>query len=479
MDLAFASARQLAALIRRRRIGCLELLDHHIARVETHDGALNAVVVRDFERARKRARAMDRKGEITGPLHGVPMTVKESFDVAGLPTSWGFPERRDNLAQADALAVARLKAAGAIVFGKTNVPRGLADWQSYNEVHGATVNPWDRARTPGGSSGGAAAALAAGLCALEAGSDIGGSIRVPAHFCGLFGHKPSWGLLPPRGHSLSGAAAMTDISVIGPLARSAEDLALALDVMAGPDEADTELRMVLPAPRARGLEGLRVAVWAEQPGQATDAQIVARIGDLARFLRRGGARVGLAARPEFDPTEAYHVYLRLLHAAMSGRASEEELARTREIAAKFAPDDMSADAVMMRGVDMTHREWLGLNERRHRMRRAWGAFFRDWDVLLCPAAATPALPRMEQGETWQRRLRVNGRDMPYNEQLFWPGITGAFHLPASVAPLGLSSEGLPIGVQIAGPLYGDRITLHVARVLEREWRGFVAPPEYG
>ena len=479
MDLAFASARQLAALIRRRRIGCLELLDHHIARVETYDSVLNAVVVRDFDRARKRARAMDRKGEITGPLHGLPMTVKESFDVAGLPTSWGFPEHRDNLAQADALAVARLKTAGAIVFGKTNVPRGLADWQSYNEVYGATANPWDRARTPGGSSGGAAAALAAGLCALEAGSDIGGSIRVPAHFCGLFGHKPSWGLLPPRGHSLSGAAAMTDISVIGPLARSAEDLALALDVMAGPDEADTELRMVLPGPRTRGLEGLRVAVWAEQPGQATDAETVARIGDLARFLRRGGARVSLAARPGFDPTEAYHVYLRLLYAAMSGRASEEELARTREIASKFAPDDMSADAVMMRGADMTHREWLGLNERRHRMRRAWGAFFADWDVLLCPVTATPALPRMEEGETWQRRLTVNGQDIAYNEQLFWPGIIGAFHLPASVAPLGLSSKGLPIGVQIAGPLYGDRITLHVARLLEREWRGFNPPPEYG
>jgi amidase len=195
----FDSASHLAALVRRRQVGCLELLDYFIERVERLDGRLNAVVVRDFDRARERARALDNAAP-TGPLHGLPMTVKEAFDVAGLPTTWGLPPFRDNLATADSLTVARLKAAGAVIFGKTNVPRGLADWQSYNDIYGATGNPWDPARSPGGSSGGAAAALASGLTGLEMGSDTGGSIRVPAHFCGVFCHKPTWGLLPLRGH---------------------------------------------------------------------------------------------------------------------------------------------------------------------------------------------------------------------------------------------------------------------------------------
>ena len=269
MDLSFAPASFLAAAVRGRQIGCLELLDHFIARVERFDGALNAVVVRDFDRARTRARQLD-NGPLTGPLHGLPMTLKESFNVAGLPTSWGVPEFHGKIADRNALAVDRLLDAGAVVFGKTNVPIRLGEWQSFNANYGRTNNPWDLDTTPGGSSGGAAAAIAAGLTGLEAGSDIGGSIRQPAHACGIFGHKPTHGLLPLYGHALVENAAGTDLSVIGPLARSAADLDLALDVMAGPDEAETGLRLQLPAPRLTELKGLRVAVWAEQPGQATD-----------------------------------------------------------------------------------------------------------------------------------------------------------------------------------------------------------------
>jgi len=236
-QLAFAPACHLAALVRQHEVGCLELLDYFIARVERLDGKLNAVVVRDFDRARARARALDNTAP-TGPLHGVPMTVKEAFDVAGLPTTWGFPQFTGHIAKADSLAVARLKAAGAVVFGKTNVPKGLADWQSYNEVYGATGNPWNLAYSPGGSSGGAAAALAAGLTGMEMGSDSGGSLRVPAHFCGVFCHKPTWGLLPARGHALREMAAEMDIGAIGPLTRSAPDLAMALDLLAIPDPGD-------------------------------------------------------------------------------------------------------------------------------------------------------------------------------------------------------------------------------------------------
>jgi amidase len=477
MDPSFLSAKRLAALVRRGEVGCLQLLDHFIARVERYDGKLNAVVVRDFDRARKQARAMDRqRGQgTTGPLFGVPMTVKESFDLTGLPTTWGYSDRREHRATSDALAVQRLKAAGAIVFGKTNVPVGLADWQSYNPIHGATNNPWHLEHTPGGSSGGSAAALAAGLTGLEIGSDIGGSIRVPAHYCGVFGHKPTWTLCPTRGQSLTGAAAMGDISVIGPMARSADDLRIGLDIIAGPDPAETELAITLPPPRARRLDELRIAVWPSQDGQPTDVETVDKLEALARSLRREGAKVSLTARPEFDPTEAFHLYLRLLNAALSARMSEDVLARMRDAATRRPADDMSADAVMVRTVDMTHRDWLRLNERRFQIRRAWGAFFKNWDVLLCPVIATPALPHMQEGETWERTIEVNGETIPYNDMLFWPGVTCAFHLPASTAPLGLSRAGLPIGVQIVGPQYGDHTTIEVARLLEKSWQGFVPP----
>jgi amidase len=434
------------------------------------------VVVKDYDRARKRARLLDRtRGDQRGALLGVPMTVKESFDYAGSPTTFGHKERSNHKAEEDALAVRRLEEAGAIVFGKTNVPINLGDWQSYNAVYGTTVNPWDPAHTPGGSSGGSAAATAAGLTGLELGSDIGGSIRVPAHYCGIFGHKPTWGLLPPRGHSMSGAAAMTDISVIGPLARSAEDLALALEALYGPDPAETQLTFRLPPPRGKRLGDLRIAVWSAQAGHATDPETTGLIEDLTKFLRSSGVKISRTARPAFDPDEAFQLYLKLLHAALSGRASETMLKNTRAKAKKLADDDMSADAIMIRGVDMTHREWLGLNERRHQLRRIWGAFFQDWDVLLCPVIASPALPLMEKGETWERRHTVDGKQIPYNDMLFWPGLTGGYHLPATVAPLGMSKAGLPIGVQVVGPLYGDRLTIHVAGLLEKTWRSFESP----
>src|SRR5256712_1374418 len=266
LDVPFRSARQLAADIKKKKIGCLELLDLYLARVEKYDGALNAVVVRDFERARARARAADRalaKRQVWGPLHGVPMTIKESYDVAGLPTTWGVPAYKGHLATTNAVAVDRLLGAGVVLFGKTNVPLYLADWQSYNAIYGTTNNPWDVSRAPGGSSGGSATALAAGLTALEAGSDIGSSIRNPAHFCGVYGHKPTWGIVPRTGQALPWQkAAPVDIDVVGPLARSADDLAIALSAMAGPDAieaAGLERRLRPPPPEApAGLQAVAV-----------------------------------------------------------------------------------------------------------------------------------------------------------------------------------------------------------------------------
>ena len=321
MDPTFLSAKRLASLVRRGEIGCLELLDHYIARVERHDPRINAVVVRDFERARKRARSLDRQRRqgAKGPLFGVPMTIKESYNVAGLPTTWGVPAQKDVIATQNALAVDRLLDAGAVLFGKTNVPLLLADWQSYNEIYGTTNNPWDLALSPGGSSGGAAAALAAGLTGIEAGSDIGSSIRNPAHYCGIYGHKPTWGICPPLGHSLNGNVAQSDISVIGPLARSADDLGIALDVMAGPEPIETGWRLNLPAPRQTTFKGLRVAVMTGNPLSEVDASITGRLDELATFLRRQGAKVSLAAQPDFDLAAGHRLFIELLRATTSAR----------------------------------------------------------------------------------------------------------------------------------------------------------------
>ncbi len=473
----FTPAWRLAELTRNGTISCLELLEFYLDRLPRLNPQLNAIIVKDIERATVRARALDAGGrENAGPLFGVPMTVKESFDYAGHPTTWGYKFREAHCAPDDALAVQRLEAAGAVVFGKTNVPVALADWQSFNPIYGSTNNPWNLGHSPGGSSGGGAAACAAGLVGLELGSDIGGSIRVPAHFCGLFGHKSTWGLCSGRGHTLNPGGAPPDISVIGPLARSARDLELGLHAIQGADPLETAVRTVLPPPRATRPRDLRVAVWAHQRGQPTDAETVTAVEAAGQFLAREGARVDFTARPDFDPVEAYHLYLTLLDATLSGRLPESALAQRRLGKAALRDDDRSADAVMLRAVDMPHRVWLQTNDRRHQLRRAWGAFFQEWDVLLCPVISTPAFPHMQQGNSWERRLDVDGVDMAFNDQLFWSGVTCAYHLPATVAPVGLSRAGLPIGVQIAGPLYGDLTTIAVAGMLERGYRAFVPPP---
>lgn len=472
---SFLSATRLAEMVRSRRIGCVELLDHCIARVERLDGPINAVVVRDFDRARSRARELDQATDRDAPLFGVPITVKESFDVAGLPTTRGHLVNRDHRAGVTSLAVRRLQDAGAVVFGKTNVPVDLADWQSYNPVYGATANPWDLTRSPGGSSGGSAAALAAGFSALDIGSDIGGSIRVPAHYCGIFGHKPTWGLCPNFGDPATSAAAATDIAVIGPMARSAGDLAIALDLLVRPDPGETALGITLPAPRATSIRDLRVAVWAEEPGQVTDSETVAALDALPGFLEREGATVSRTARPPFTGTEAFHLYLTMLDTAWSARNSDKLLAHKRRVRDTAAADDMTADTVMARTVDMPHRTWLGHNERRYKFRRAWTAFFQDWDVLLCPTISSAAYPHMFDGETWERRITIEGQEIAYNDMLFWPGLTAGFHLPATVAPMGLTKQGLPLGVQIAGPIHGDRTTIAVAAMLEQAGFGFTPP----
>ncbi len=483
MQKAFLSARGLARLVRTRRTGCLELLEYFIARVERHDPQLNAVVVRDFAAARKRARAMDRElargGAPKGPFFGVPMTVKESYDVEGLPTTRGLTSLREHRAQRHAIAVQRLLAAGANIFGKTNVPVHLSDWQTFNPIYGTTNNPWDVTRTPGGSSGGSAAALAAGLTGLEIGSDVGASIRNPAHYCGVYGHKSTWGICARRGHTMAGAVADSDISVLGPLARSAGDLAAALRIMAGPDEIDgAGWKLVLPGPRRGRLRDYRVAVMANHATAPVDKSVEDAVRAVGEFLRKEKAKVSFDARPAIDAEEAHDLYLLLLRSDTVGLLSPERLRAFREEGPRLDPKRRDYYAHLVRGSTLSHAEWLKLNERRHRMRHQWAEFFREWDVLLCPTAATAAFPHNHKGERWERMIPVNGRPQPSTTQLFWAGFSGAFFLPSTVAPAGTGPEGLPIGVQIAGPQHGDFTTIDVAARLERGYRAFVPPPGF-
>jgi len=482
LDLPFRSAKQLAAAVKARRIGCKELLDLYLKRVAKYNPRLNAIIASDIPAAEKRARAADaavKKRARLGPLHGVPMTIKESFDAVGMPTTWGVPDLKNNFPPRNALAVDRFLGAGAVLFGKTNVPIYLADWQSYNAIYGTTNNPWDVRLSPGGSSGGSAAALAAGLTGIEAGSDIGSSIRNPAHYCGVYGHKPSWGICSPRGHAMPGVVAQSDISAIGPLARSAEDLDIALSVMAGPDDIDgAGWKLTLPAQRRKSLREFKVAVMLDDPNAEVDRAVQDRIQAVADFLARNKAKVSDRARPAFDTTEAQRTFILLLRSATSARLTPEAVQKTQEAAAKLRPDDESYFARMTRGNLLAHREWLKLNNARHQMRLKWAEFFKEWDLLICPAASSAACPHDHEGERWQRSIAVNGKRVPATDQLFWAGYPGLFYLPATVAPAGFTPQGLPVGVQIVGPQYADRTTIAFARLLERGFQAFVPPKGY-
>jgi amidase len=481
-DRAFASATELSAEIRDRRIGCLELLDFYLARAEQHNPALNAIVVSQADQARERARAADgalARGESWGPLHGIPMTVKESFNVAGLPTTFGNPPWKDNIAAGNAFLIDRLIEAGAVIFGKTNVPYMLADAQSYNDIYGTTNNPWDRARSPGGSSGGEAAALAAGLSALGAGSDIAGSLRNPAHYCGVYGHKPTWGLISTRGHAPPGMMTPTDISAVGPMARHAEDLDLALRALAGPDLFHRAAwRVELPAPRRRRLGDFRVAVWASSPLCRIDESVSDLFDRAIQAIVRAGAVVDSSARPELDDEQHHRLFMLLLRAATASRMRDEEFSRQQEIAATIGDDDFSDRAAVARGATLLHRAWGNANEARTRLRYAWHEFFQRFDVLLTPVAATAAFPHNRNPNREERTVHVNGQLAPYAEQLFFAGLASLSYLPATAAPIGLTSEGLPAGLQIIGPEGEDPTTIEFARLLAAEIGGFAPPPEY-
>ncbi|NOX50311.1 MAG: amidase [Gammaproteobacteria bacterium] len=478
---AFASAVELAKSIKAKEVSSLELTDMYIQRVETYDKDINAVVVHDFERGREAAKAADAalaRNEDLGPLHGVPMTIKEAYDIEGLPTTWGIADFRDNLAVEDSDTVKRLKSAGAHFFGKTNVPLNLADFQSFNDIYGTTNNPWDLDRVPGGSSGGSSAALAAGLTGLDAGSDIGGSIRNPAHFCGIYGHKPTWGIVPDAGHSLPGQFAPADIAVVGPMARSAEDLAVSLDIVAGSSRYDAVgWQLNLPRPKGRKLSDLKVALWPSDSMAPVSVEISDRVQMVGDTLAKLGAKVSDSARPAIDLNESYEVYNSLLWGVMSAGLSEEEKQEQREQRAKLAPDDNSMSALITRFSVQDHSEWAASSNKRFELRKNWQAFFAEWDILICPQMATTAFPH-DHGDYISRSLTVDNEIQDYFQQIFWAGLITVAHLPSTVFPTGPSNEGLPIGLQAVGAEFHDYHTIEFARQLADEIGGFVPPPGF-
>jgi amidase len=482
---SFATATELSAALAAKQVSALELAQDAIGRIERHDGRINAICVRDFDRGLDAARAADAaraRGE-TRPLLGLPMTVKESYNVAGLPTTWGFPPQKNFVPGEDALSISRVKAAGGVIIGKTNVPVGLADWQSYNEIYGTTNNPYDLGRTPGGSSGGSSAALAAGYGALSLGSDIGGSLRVPAFHCGVYAHKPTFALVPSRGHVAPPLPALPfdrDFSVIGPMARSAADLSLLLDVIAEPDplEAGKAYSLALPAARHGALKDFRVLLIDSDPVLPTDAAVRAGIGKLAANLSNAGVKVERNSPLLPDFAASSRLYMRMLISFLAASLAPEAYEGARATLAALPPDDTSLAAEQLRGVVLSHRDWVIADGGRTRLRAQWRELFRSFDAVICPVMPTPAYPHVHTEPQEGRRIRIDGKDYAYLDQLAWPGIATLPGLPATAIPTGFSPNGLPVGVQIVGPWLEDRTPLKLAELIEREFGGFVPPPMF-
>jgi amidase len=477
-DLGYWSATELAARIRKREVSSREALTALLDRVERLDGPINSVVTTDVERAFEEASRADevaRRGWGQGPLHGVPITIKDSWATAGMRTTSGAPELADYVPPEDAWPVARLREAGAIVYGKTNLPIYAGDFQSYNEVFGTTNNPFDLDRTPGGSSGGSAAALACGFTPLELGSDIGGSIRLPAHMSGVMGHKPSFGIVPAHGQipGPPGTLTLADLAVGGPMARTVADLELGLSLLAGPNRWDAAAwRLELPPPPHHDLQGYRIAAWLDDERMPVEPEVRRLLEGVVEALTHQGAKVDTDARPPFTLAKAFDTFLALLAAALSGGFKPAQLD------AFAAEGDDSELSRARRRAALRHRDWLSWNERRLQLRRQWEAVFAQFDAILLPVMSCPAIPHDHSEPMAARTVRIAGADHPYWDATVWMAPAGACYLPATVIPAGLTPSGLPVGVQIVGPFLHDRTTLHIARHLAELTGGCPRPPGF-
>jgi amidase len=451
----YKSATELTSEIRHGKISSTDLLNIYLDRIKRYNHDINAVVALDIEGARARAAEADKalaRGENWGPLHGLPMTIKDVFEVVGMPATSGDPLLKDYIPKSNAIAVQRLIDAGAIIFGKTNVPYHAMDIQSYNEVYGTTNNPWDLTRTPGGSSGGAAAALAAGFTPLEMGSDIAGSLRFPAHYTGVFGHKTTFGIVPRYGHipPMPGQVSPNvmpaiPLFVVGPLARCADDLELALEVLTTPSRAEKRYdRPKLLPQRRHQFKDYRVAVWFTDPYPTAeiDAEVMATLQKTVEKLRAAGLDVDEQARPGILLSENAKLWLEIYNRMRIGPLPEELIARQK------AQQDI------------------------------WAEFFERYDVLLAPVAPTVAFPHNHKGTLLSRTLIINGHEKSMTNCMAWEYMATVSGLPATVAPIGISDSGLPVGIQIIGARFEDRTTIAFAKGMSELVGEFVPPPRY-
>ncbi len=481
-DLAYRSATDLLSALRTKHISAVELLDATISRIEKYDKHINAVVVRDFERARIAAKQADdalAKGE-QKPLLGLPMTVKESFNIAGLTSNWGNPFFKDWQPMEDALVISRLKKAGAIIIGKTNVPFMLTDWQSYNDIYGTTNNPWNLNLTTGGSSGGSAAALAAGFVSLELGSDLAGSLRTPAHYCGVYAHKPSSDLVPLRGASPPTTLATSnrvDLVVAGPMSRTANDLALALNIIAGPDEFTDgkAYQLFLPPSRHTHLQDFRVLLIDENPLYPTANIIRQSLNTFADKLIKSGVKVVRDYSHLPDLAEITKNYATLLYAWEGGNLPLKDYEHLISLAKNLDINDKSLTALCLRSNVMNHRDWVLTTRTRTLLQQQWRNLYRDFDVILCPVMPTLAFPHDHNMNIEERIIEIDSMKLPYAHQFIWICFANLFGLPATVAPIDQSEEGLPIGMQIIGDYLEDNTTITFAKLIEREFGGFKPP----
>jgi amidase len=460
-DLAFRSATDLAAAIANKEVSSRELLDLYLTRVDRLDESVHAVVTLDADRARAAADTADAataRGESFGPLHGLPITIKDAIETEGIRSTGAAVELADHVPAADAPAVARLKAAGAIVFGKTNLPRYSGDSQAFNDLFGTTNNPWSFAHVPGGSSGGSAAALAAGFTGAELGTDIGGSVRAPAHCCGIYAHKPSYGVIPNLGYidHVGGGTTRTDINTFGPMARSADDLALLLSVLAGPaPEDEPAWRVELPASSVDTLAGLRVATWLDDDACPVDREYLGLLRAAADALAGAGAHVE-DAHPAIDFTAQMEVYQRLIAAAVS----------------PSMPEDVGQQ------ISRSHLDWLRRDEQRVALQRQWAEWFADYDVLLAPAWCTPPFEHDHEGNMMDRTVMVNGEPRNHFQLSQWLMLVNLLDLPATMTPIARTDAGLPVGMQVIAPYLHDRRAIRVSGLVSEVIGGYEVPPGF-
>lgn len=480
-DLDFASALEAAAAIKAKRISSLELTRRMFERIDAYNPKLNAFTYQMRDQALAQARSADAalaRGGDTGPFHGVPFCVKEAFGVKGEPDTWGIPALKGSRAPANSSVVERLLDAGAVLMGGTNVPLNLMDWQSYNEIYGTTNNPWDVSRTPGGSSGGSAAALAAGLAYLSVGSDIGGSLRVPASFCGIYSHKPTLDLVNTSGLQPGGAPGLpgfsTGLAVAGPMARSAPDLMAALRVLGGPAGYERAAwSWSLPSAGKRSLKDYHVGYAIDTPLASPTSEVRPVLERAISAVKRTGADVREGWPADYNLKEAFDTYMFLLGAFSFSAEPKEAQESDRKQWQQQKVDPYATGALS------SYSDWQQQHWKQLAFRAMWQSYFETADVFLMPCSFTTAFPHNHAGDMTTRTIDTPGGKRPYMELMPWMVTATLTGCPASVAPVGLTSGGLPVGLQIMGPFWQDAMSIEFANLLSREIGGFQAPPGYG